>query len=457
MKDIEVCNKKMSIDECELALVRMSVDKVEERAAREKIKSPQIKRIIHIIEDFLRLKNLVAYGGTAVNAHLPKEDQFYDKDIDLPDYDFFSPTPMQDTKELCDFYVKNGFTEVEGKPGVHEGTYKVFVDFIPVADITYLHVDIFRAIKRESTRIVGILYAPPNFLRMSMYLELSHPAGNVGRWEKIAKRLILLNKNHPLRAKHCGHVEFQRDMKRKTNEYIIFDTVKNTFIEQGVVFFGGYAMSLYSNYMPRRLRKKFKRHADFDVIAENPQLTATIVKQRLEEKEIRGVKIIEHKAIGEIISTHYEIKVGKDTIAFVYEPVGCHSYNKIRDHGYEVKIATIDTMLSFYLAFLYASRDYYDIDRILCISKYLFRVQTENRLKQRGLLRRFSIRCIGHQETLEDIRAKKAAKYNSLKNKRYTREFEENFLHYRPGDKGNNKTRRNQRKIRTKKTRKLRY
>ena len=55
MKEIEhniynVCNKKMTIDECELALVRMSMDKVEERAAREKIKSPQIKKMIHILK-----------------------------------------------------------------------------------------------------------------------------------------------------------------------------------------------------------------------------------------------------------------------------------------------------------------------------------------------------------------------------------------------------------------------
>ena len=39
-----------------------------------------------------------------------------------------------------------------------------------------------------------IYYAPPNFLRMSMYLELSRPDGDVSRWEKVLKRLILLNK-----------------------------------------------------------------------------------------------------------------------------------------------------------------------------------------------------------------------------------------------------------------------
>ena len=70
----------------------------------------------------------------------------------------------------------------------------------------------------------------------------------------------------------------------------------------------------------------------------------------------------------------------------------------------DVKVATIDTMLSFYLAFYYSSRPYYDNERILCMSQFLFTVQQKNRLQQKGLLRRFSIKCYGHQETLEGMR-----------------------------------------------------
>ena len=94
------------------------------------------------------------------------------------------------------------------------------------------------------------------------------------------------------------------------------------------------------------------------------------------------------------------------------------------------KIATIDTMLSFYLAFLYAGRDYYDEERLVCMAQYLFEVQSRNRLEQKGLLRRFSISCYGHQETLEEIRAKKAEMYSELK--KGTDEYEEWFLRYVP-------------------------
>ena len=58
-----------------------------------------------------------------------------------------------------------------------------------------------------------------------------------------------------------------------------------------------------------------------------------------------------------------------------------------------------------------------------------------NRLKQKGLLRRFSIECYGHQETVEEMRAEKTNKFKELKEKRGSREFEEWFLNYSPSPK----------------------
>jgi len=109
-------------------------------------------------------------------------------------------------------------------------------------------------------------------------------------------------------------------------------------------------------------------------------------------------------------------------------------------------------MLSFYLAFIYADRIYYDINRILCMSQFLFDVQQHNRLKQTGLLKRFSINCYGEQPTLESMRFEKTEKYEELKGKRGSREFEEWFLRYIPyenagsGKKAVSKTRKRKQK-----------
>ena len=431
MKD---CRVYLTNEEKELAILRDAVDLAQEKAGKKIVNSPEIKKMIEIVENFIRKKKLICYGGTAINNLLPLQEQFYNKDIEIPDYDFFSSTPVDDAKELADIYYQHGYEEVEAKAGQHYGTYKVFVDFIPVADITLLEKKLFNTVKRESVKVDGILYAPPNLLRMSMYLELSRPAGDTTRWEKVLKRLLLLNKHYPLKGDKCNQVDFQRSFENEKNEDEINNIVKSTLISQGVVFFGGYAVNLYSKYMPKKDYKKIEDYPDFDVLSEDAFKTATIVKERLNDEGYKNVKVVKMPQIGEIISTHYEIRVGTETVAFIYQPLGCHSFNIINLKGAKLKVATIDTMLSFYLAFLYASLPYYDTNRILCMTEYLFKVQEQNRLSQKGLLRRFSISCYGEQPTKETILSEKTDKFKELKNKRNTKEYEEWFLKYVPGD-----------------------
>ena len=434
------CNADMTFQECELAILRSAVDKAGERQAKKVVNSPEVQRMIRIVEAFLRKKQLICYGGTAINALLPRQDQFYSKETDLADYDFFSKNPVEDAKELAEIFSKEGFDEVEAKSGQHHGTYKVFVNFIGMADITYLQKDIFNTLKKEAKRIGGILYCPPNYLRMSMYLELSRPAGDVSRWEKVLKRLSLLNKHHPLKASECKSAEFQRALSKdkytEEESAKVYKIVKDTLIGEDVVFFGGFAMSTYLEYMNKSVKNILKKRTpDFDVFSEEAELVATIVKERLIDEGFDKVKVVKKPCVGEVISAHYQVILGEnDTVAFIYEPMACHSYNKIKINKMEVRIATIDTMMSLYLAFLYSNRNYYDLTRLLCMSKFLFEVQEKNRLEQKGVLKRFSINCYGHQETIEEMRSEKTEMFEKLKNKRTSSDYEEWFMKYRPGD-----------------------
>jgi hypothetical protein len=433
----EECTDQMTFQDCELAILRHAVDDNEKVLGNKLATSDAIRGMIKIVEEFLMRKKLICYGGTAINNILPKFAQFYDRDYEVPDYDFFSANAMDDAKELANLFYKEGYLDVEAKSGVHEGTYKVFVNFIPMADITYIHKDLFDALSKETISVAGIKYAPPNFLRMSMYLELSRPAGDTSRWEKVLKRMTLLNEYRPMKVDYdCEAVDFQRKMEDDTEESEkLYLVVRDTFIEMGVVFFGGYASSLYSRYMPKKTKKIIEKIPDFDVLSENPQRTATIVEERLADAGFKNIKIIHHDAIGEIVPEHIEIRYDKELLAFIYKPIACHNYNTIQIGHQEINVATIDTIMSFYLAFLYAGADYYFKDRILCMAKYLFEVEQKSRLSQRGLLKRFVPKCIGVQETMESIRAKKSTKFDELRGKRGTREYDEVFLKYIPGDK----------------------
>ena len=171
MKNKSVCDQKMTFSDCELAILRTQVDQAQEKISRRIVQTPEVKQMFTIVENFLQRKNLVCYGGISINALLPAEHKIYNFDVDLPDYDFFSPNALQDAKELAEYYYKQGYTEVEARSGQHHGTYKVFVNFQGVADITSLPLELFQAIKKKAIRVNGILYTDPNYLRMSMYSQ----------------------------------------------------------------------------------------------------------------------------------------------------------------------------------------------------------------------------------------------------------------------------------------------
>lgn len=559
----------ITYDDKELEILRKAVDVVEARKGKETMRDPEVKKIIETVEQFIVDKKLVCYGGTAINNILPEDAQFYDKDIELPDYDFYSDKALEHAKELADIYYKAGYEDVEAKAGVHFGTYKVFVNFTGIADITQMEPELFKAISKESVIKNEIRYAPPNFLRMAMYLELSRPDGDVSRWEKVQKRLVLLNKYYPLKGYECDKIQFQRGFeevsgdqagiideskshstslsstnksksasksrsvtatitlkkkhsggarddsretksksesvtqsKNKTrspsrsqsqsrssskspsktiashslsaksktststtaseeskNEYTVdiarlsyetekelllhqtdvYNIVRNVFIKHKVVFFGGYANILYSRYMPKHQRRLIQKIPDFDVLSDEPRIVCEDIVSELMLHNYKKVKYVKHKGVGEVISEHFDIRIGDEVVAFVYKPLACHSYNTLRIENENIRIATIDTMLSFYLAFIYANRPYYDQNRIVCMSQFLFDVQQHNRLKQTGLLKRFSIDCYGKQDTLETMRFEKTTKYEELKNKKDSKEYEAWFLRYIPLESAKNR------------------
>jgi hypothetical protein len=423
----------------ELELLKNAIN-IEAKKRGERIaKNPIMKQIISVLEKFISDKHLVCYGGTAINNILPPEDQFYNRDLEIPDYDFFSPNAMNDAKALADIYFKQGFSDVEAKAGVHYGTYKVFVNFFQIADITQLDSKLFSSLKRNEIIKDGIHYSPPNFLRMAMYLELSRPGGDITRWEKVLKRLNLLNKNYPLKAENCDPETFRRSLsaRSKTKQYyyqkdVIQNVIKDIVTDEKLVYIGGYANSLYSRYLKNNERMYLNEIPDFDLLSTTPDKTAKKIKDELDKKNVLHVRIETKQSIPEYLSTHYEVKVGSQPIAYIYKPLACHSYNTVKLNGKIFRVATIDTMMSFYLLFLYANRPYYNPRRTLCLCEYLFKIQQNNRLKKQGLLRRFSITCYGKQKTLEDIRTEKAKQYKKLKTNKKSNEYDKWFLRYNP-------------------------
>lgn len=432
-------SKSRRMEEKELEIVKAAVEAIERRKGKQLVLEPDVQAVIDTVEHFISSKKLVCYGGTAINNIMPEQYRFYDTETELPDYDFYSPNALEDAKELADICFNLGYNEVEAKSGSHPGTYKVFVNFMAIADITQMDHTLFNKLRTSAYIKNKIHYAPTDFLRMAMYLELSRPDGDVSRWEKVLKRLTLLNKAYPMQIKKCARIEMQRPMNngklhrnQPAAQNKIYDITQRVLMSSDIVFIGGFADILYSRYLPKKERLHLKHHPEFDVLSNTPKEVADLIKMSLVANGIDAVSVEKMPSIGEIVSDHYKISVGDEIIVLIYKPTACHSYNTIRLNKHVIKVASIDTMLMFYLAFSFAERDYYDRDRIMCLASLLFHIQQYNRLRQTGLLKRFGRSCYGKQETLESLRKEKAKKYEELKNDRSSAEYQKWFLRYIP-------------------------
>ncbi len=423
--------KSKSVYQKELEFIQKAVS-IKEKSQKNIVSSPTTIDILTILEDFLRKHKFLCYGGIAINNILPPTKQFYDKNTELPDYDFFSTDAMTFSQKLADLYYKKGYENVEAKSGLHEGTYKVYVNFLQIADITQLDPVFYKSLEKKSIVIDGIHYCPPNFLRMSIYLELSRPDGDVSRWEKIYNRLQLLNKYHPIKHS-CKKQQTKLDKK-------IYESIQKQLNKYGVLFFGGYAMNVYGKY-----NKQLKGFYELDVFANNLSEISYLLKQ-----SIPSIKLTRKKSIAKLIPEHIVVQYDDIVYATIYKTDACYSYNYITLNGHKSKIATLYTILSMYLTFIYAKRFYYDEDKLLCLSEQLIRLYKQTRLKNKGIFKNYSISCYGDQLTFEKIIMNRNLIYEKFKNKKNSKEYKRYFLRYVPSDEKKKETKKTKKKTKPK-------
>jgi len=385
--------------------------KYQKKIKRRKYTKPFL---FNIIDDFISSRELICYGGIAINTIIPKE-RFYDE-VDIPDYDCFSNNAIEDAKELADILSK--YENVEVKSAIFKGTYKIFVNFIPMLDFTQIEHNLFKKIKYESLKINNIYYAPPNYLRMNIHLELSRPLGDVSRWEKIYHRLELLNKYHPfiynknIVVKEVRQTELYNEITEKCKKWVIL---------------GEYAMK-YLN-LPKK----------YNVTNSNIFILSESLNEVKKELSNYDYKIISYS--NKFINNFYEFKFNEESLLYVFITNSCQSYDEIKEKGdkgdkgdkskgnkNKIKIANVDTMLMIYYALSFIHPESLNINNLLV---YCYLLQnTSNRLS------RFKLPCIGNQPTFEDIRRERDNMYKlyqKTKSKAYSKKiYKDYFFHYVP-------------------------
>jgi Poly(A) polymerase catalytic subunit len=173
-----------------------------------------INRALGIVKDFIIRKNHIIYGGMAIDLALKMAGHagIYDSDA-LPDYDFMSPHHYDDSNELAIILHKAGLPNVSGINAIHLTSRRVRVNFVSVADLTYIPQNIYDMIPTLPVTIPeyrGLRIVHPNFQRLDMHRAFStpyeKPPGEVviQRGRKDIKRFKMLDEMYPIVAPSAG-------------------------------------------------------------------------------------------------------------------------------------------------------------------------------------------------------------------------------------------------------------
>lgn len=363
--------------------------------------NPEIQYALDIITKFLQRKGRVCYGGTAINAILPRSLKFYDPQKDLPDYDFFTPNPESDIQEIVKDLQQAGFPDVVERVGIHEGTHKIMVNFVPVADISTLDPELYKVMYRRSIEKNGIHYADADILRMLMYLELSRPRGQVERWSKVYERLILLNEAFP--PKVC-RTKVPDLVNRVTLPLVLRKALLEYVIKNKRILMGAEVITMYDWLLSKSRKFKptmtwfLKKNGMIVFISPEAERDALRLKEIFANEEIT---IVELDAKGELVPQRFVVSYRKMPFVEILQEVACHSYVsfKLPREG-ELHVASLETLTTFYYALALFTKD----EKVLqfymtCLCQKL--VEMTEVLHRRGNIGRipaFSIQCSGYQK-----------------------------------------------------------
>jgi hypothetical protein len=393
-------------------------------------------RLLNIVEQFMINHKLICYGGTAINNILPHEKQFYDYNVDIPDYDFFSPNALEHAKELCNIYSKENVYHVEGKNAFFFGTYKVFVNFVPIADITQIHPDFYDYLLKNAISVNKILYTPASFLRMSLHQELARPLGDVSRWEKIYNRMKLLNMYYPIIIKE-KKIKNKSIIKVTTKSFdTIYKKIYHFFVEHHLIFCNFNIVSCLLNTF---FHKKIcaKKQNDIFIMYSNDLSDTFKQLNKLKLTSIQLKKIeSKYKFIHDYFSIYYKQKI----IGYVFQTNSCLAYNEVTYNKKKIKLGNIDTLLSLYFSFILM--DEIEINNafiynicgqlgdIVNIYDDILTKYSDHKIPE--AIKRFNLPCYGTQDDFQHILQERNKKYKELKQNKTSQEYKKWFFKYVP-------------------------
>lgn len=158
-----------------------------------------------IVEDYIKQHKLILVGGMAIDYALKlKGSKLYEENT-LPDYDCFSVNFYKDAYKLGKILCESKLPGIDAIGARHLTTFKVRLEFEPMADITYISKNIYD--KLPTLNYNGFLIIHPWYQMINQHHALCNPYRNAPtevfsqRWKKDMKRYDMLYEFYPLELK----------------------------------------------------------------------------------------------------------------------------------------------------------------------------------------------------------------------------------------------------------------
>ena len=202
--------------------------------------------VINDIKKYIKDKGLIIYGGYAQNKLIGiknQSDEFYD-DVDRPDLEVYSPDPIGDAMRMSDMLFDKGYQYIRCEEGVHNETYKVFVNFLNFSDISYMDPYIFN--NCPVIKVDGLKLTHPHFMQTDAYRVYADLLTSNFRLTKTFTRMTTLMRYYPFDSK----AEFNKLSYKKTKESEeVLRFIRKQFIhDSDLIVIGHYAY----NYMVKK-------------------------------------------------------------------------------------------------------------------------------------------------------------------------------------------------------------
>lgn len=268
------------------------------------------KKIISIIEDFIKEKELIVYGGNAQNLAIKKLDKngvFYDNE-DVHDYDVYSFDPKSHAISLTKRIYSAGFKNILAIEAIHVETYSIKYYGTPLCDFSYMPKYIYDNLpylKMDGFKIVNPYIAYIDFMRM-----FNDPLTSSSfRWDKNFERFNTMQKYYPFKSKELKDKDdnlMDKDIKKE-----IRSVLKNSksLILTGIKCFNKYAALSNCN----KLSIKY-----YTIVSTNYEEDVNKIIKTLEKKHKGKITIQEHYPFFQFWGFSVDIRIEDKLICKIY-------------------------------------------------------------------------------------------------------------------------------------------